>query len=90
MRVTVHYMAQIKRTAGCATEQIDARDPSSLRDFLRILGERHGPAFRELLLDEKNEPRKSLLFFVGDDHADLARPLHDGDALTILAPMSGG
>ena len=90
MRVTVHYMAQIKRTAGCSNEQIETRDASTLREVLRTLGDQHGPTFRELLLDEKNEPRKSLLFFIGDDHADLARSLHDGDALTILAPMSGG
>lgn len=90
MRVTVHYMAQIKRTAGCSSEHIDTPGDVSLREFLRFLGEQHGPAFRELLLDEANEPRRSLLFFIGETHADLARPLGDGDTVTILAPMSGG
>lgn len=90
MRVTVHYMAQIKRSTGRSVEEIETDDRPTLRDFLRRLSERHGLAFRELLLDEKNEPRRSLLFFVGDDHADLTRTLQDGDAVTILAPMSGG
>jgi molybdopterin converting factor small subunit len=90
MRVTVHYMAQLKRTAGCSCEQIEVRGPILLGKFLRVLGEQHGPAFRTQLLDDQDEPRKSLLYFVGDDHADFTRPLQDGDAVTILAPMAGG
>ncbi len=90
MRVTVYYMAQIKRAAGCSSEQIDAPDGADLRGVLRSMGERHGDAFRVVLLDDANEPRKSLLYFVGDEHADPSRPLKDGDAITILAPMAGG
>jgi molybdopterin converting factor small subunit len=90
MRVTVMYMAQIKRSAGCPAEDIDSPDGITLGEFLRSLADRHGPAFRTLLVNEANEPRKSLLFFVGDEHAVLSRPLRDGDAVTILAPMSGG
>lgn len=91
MRVTVHYMAQIKRTAGCSSEEVETPgDAATLGAFLQALGNRHGPALRTLLLDEANEPRKSLLFFVGDEHADLAQPLRDGDSVTILVPMSGG
>ncbi len=90
MRVTVHYMAQIKRAAGCSSEDIEAAEALTLRAFLQTLGAQRGSAFRELLLDDANEPRKSLLFFVGDEHADLTNSLHDGDTITILAPMAGG
>ena len=54
------------------------------------LVDRHDSAFRALLLDDAGEPRKANLFFVGDEHADLSRLLKDGDAITLLAPMSGG
>lgn len=90
MRVTIHYLAQLKRAAGCSCEQIDSPEPVTLSAFLQTLGARRDSAFRTLLLDDANEPRKSLLFFVGDEHADLARLLTDGDAITILAPMAGG
>jgi molybdopterin converting factor small subunit len=90
MRITVHYMAQIKRTAGCSLEHVETPDNATLRELLRNLADRHGASFRQLLLDDSHEPRKSLLYFVGDDHAELTRTLRDGDALTILAPMSGG
>lgn len=90
MTVTVYYMTQIKRSAGCSSEDVETSDAAVLREFLRGLAERHDSTFRTLLLDDAGEPRKSLLFFVGDEHAELSRPLRDGDAVTILAPMSGG
>ena len=90
MRITIHYMAQIKRAAGCASESIDAADGASLREVLRALGERRGEPFRGMLLDDAGEPRKTLLFFVGEEHGDPARVLRDGDTITILAPMAGG
>lgn len=89
MTLTVHYMTQMKRSAGCSSETVDT-DAAVLRDFLRGLAERHDSTFRTLLLDDTGEPRKSLLFFVGDEHAELSRLLRDGEAVTILAPMSGG
>ena len=90
MRVNVLYMTQIRRSAGRATEAVESAGPLTLLELLRTLAERHGAGFRGLLLDETEEPRKSLLFFVGDEHADLQRSLRDGDAVTILAPMAGG
>jgi molybdopterin converting factor small subunit len=91
MRVGVHYMTQMKRSAGCSTEVVETPDaPLPLREFLRMLADRHGPAFRTLLIDDAAEPRPSLLFFVGQEHAELSRLLNDGEVVTILAPMSGG
>jgi molybdopterin converting factor small subunit len=90
MRVTVHYMAQIRRSAGCIEEEVHADAPMTLHEFLRLLGDRRNGDFRGLLLDETGSPRRSLLFFVGDTHADLSQTLQDGDAVTILAPMAGG
>jgi molybdopterin converting factor small subunit len=90
MRVTVHYLAQIKRAAGCNFEHVDSLEGATLREFLRALAERHDSPFRSLLLDDVGEPRKSLLFFVGDQHVEVSQSLSDGDALMILAPMSGG
>ena len=90
MHVTVHYLAQIRRAAGRASESVESPDAVPLRDFLRTLARRHDGQFRAMLLDDAGEPRKSMLYFVGDEHADLSRPLADGDAVTILAPMAGG
>jgi sulfur-carrier protein len=90
MRMTVQYLAQIKRAAGRSMEHVEAPDGITLRDLVRYLGGRDDRALHALLLDKEEEPHGSLLFFVGEEHAELSRPLCDGDALTILTPMSGG
>jgi molybdopterin converting factor small subunit len=90
MRVTVHYMAQIKRVAGCSTEPVELPVGSSLADLVLQLAEHHGGAVRTMLLDETATPRKSLLYFIGEEHAELTRRLCDGDAVTLLTPMAGG
>jgi molybdopterin converting factor small subunit len=90
MQVTVRYMSQLKREAACSSECVEVRDGSSLTDLLVHVAHQHGDAFRGMLLDETSTPRKSLLFFVGDEHSDVSRPLCHGDEVTILAPMAGG
>jgi len=90
MQISVHFMSQIKRAAGCSSETVDVPGPMSLRDFLRSLADRHDSTFRGMLLDDAGEPRRTLLLFVGDDHAELDHELRDGDIVTILTPMSGG
>jgi molybdopterin converting factor small subunit len=88
MRITVHYMAQMRRAAGCAKESVETA-ATTVGELLSVLAERHA-ALRTLLLNGDSEPSKSLLFFVGEEHAEPSRHLHDGDAVTILAPMAGG
>ena len=90
MHVTVHYLAQLRRAAGCASERLAVEAGATLADLLARLGEQRGDPFRGLLLDEQSRIQKSLLVFVGEEHADASRPLRDGDCVTILTPMAGG
>jgi len=90
MRVTVHYMAQVRRASGRSSEIVELSVGAALLDLLRSLADHHGGAMRTMLLDDAAAPRKSLLYFVGDDHAEPSRLLRDGDSVTLLAPMSGG
>jgi molybdopterin converting factor small subunit len=85
MRVTIRYMAQVKRATGVAAEEIDLPDACSLRDLLARLAERHGEPLRQLL-------GPALLIFVGDEQANPqeAAALKEGDVVTVLAPMAGG
>jgi molybdopterin converting factor small subunit len=91
MRIVVRYLAQAQRAAGRAAEEVDAPAPCTAQELLRRLaGER--PALGGLLLGPDGALRSSMLFFVGDEQIDggEARPLRDGEALTVLAPMAGG
>lgn len=92
MRVTVHYLAQLKRYAGVSSETIETAGTSTLSGLLEVLAGLHGDGFRAALLDEQGQPRPALLFFLGDDQVrpHEARPLREGDEVTILSPMAGG
>jgi molybdopterin converting factor small subunit len=52
---------------------------------------RHGDAFRRIVLTEQDKIQPALLLFVGDEQLGGDTPhLKDGDVITILAPMAGG
>jgi molybdopterin converting factor small subunit len=91
VKIAVRYMAQLRRAAGAAAEQVELDAPCSATDLLKRLAEQHGLPFRALLLDEDGNVRPAVLLFVGDEQVGPeAAPLQDGDVITILTPMAGG
>ena len=84
MRVTVRYMAQVKRATGIAAEQVEMPDACLLRDLLACLVDLHGEPLGQLL--------GPALLFVGDEQVPPGDSvaLKDGDVVTVLAPMAGG
>ncbi len=91
MKVVVRYMAQLRRAAGAAAEQVEVREPCSASDLLKGLAERHGRPFRDLVLDATGAVQAAVLLFVGDDQVrSETAPLRDGDVVTVLTPMAGG
>ncbi len=89
MRVTVHYLAQVRRAVGRSEEAFDTVPDGTLADLVRFIAGEH-PNAAPLLLAADGQPSRSLLFFVNDV------PIAPGDLLpnpatvTILAPMAGG
>jgi molybdopterin converting factor small subunit len=90
MAVTVHYHAQLRRAAGCATETLDLGGDVTVAELLGRLAQRHDEAFRALLFSGEGRPQASLLVFVRDQAATEASIVRDGDEVTILTPMAGG
>ncbi|QDU82856.1 ThiS family protein [Polystyrenella longa] len=92
MRVTVEYMAQIKRAAGHGREEIELPEESTLADALQLLAKSHGEPLSVMLLDATGQPINSLLLFLGQDQVRLEENplLVDGSELTISTPISGG
>jgi molybdopterin converting factor small subunit len=92
MKVAVHYLAQLKQAAGIATESVTLDGPCFLQTLLTHLAERHGEAFRRVLLNPVGGLQESILLFVGEEQVRWETPvdLKDGDVVTILAPMAGG
>jgi molybdopterin converting factor small subunit len=90
MRVEVRYLAQVRHAAGRAAEQVELEGPCSVRELVTRLAEARGLPLRGLLLDGRGSVQPALLLFVGDEQVDAARPLRDGEVVTVLSPMAGG
>lgn len=85
MRLTVKYLAQLKRAAGIASEEIEVEAGCTVSSLLAMLARR-----AERTVGRFYSP--ALLVFVGEDLArpEAERPLQDGDVITLLPPMAGG
>ncbi|HYT94884.1 MAG TPA: MoaD/ThiS family protein [Gemmataceae bacterium] len=92
MKVAIKYLAQVKQAAGCASEILDIEGHCRLQELVRRLADGHGEALRRLLLRPAGELHDSILLFVGEEQVrwETPRELHDGDVVTVLAPMAGG
>jgi molybdopterin synthase sulfur carrier subunit len=73
--------ASAREAAGRSTDEVDAR---TVGEALAALAERYGPAFGDVLATAR-------VWVNGDEPAAGAdSPLHDGDELAVLPPVSGG
>ena len=91
MKIAVRYMAQLRRAAGAAAEEVELEPPCSAAELLKRIAERRGGSFRDLLLDADGGVQQAVLLFIGDEQARPATaPLRDGDVVTVLTPMAGG
>ena len=91
MKVAVHYQAQLRTAAGRASTSVELPAGATLTDLIGKLVQEHDDGFRRILLDDAGRLRSSILLFVGDEQCrGQARPLRDGDVVTLLAPMAGG
>jgi molybdopterin converting factor small subunit len=92
MKITIHYMAQLRQAAGTGSEQIEIDRACSVRELACRLADRHGDHLRRLLLDAGGQLQPTNLFFVGDMQVQPsdAVALKDGDVVTVLSPIAGG
>jgi len=91
MKLVIRYLAQVKRVAGRAGDEIELDRPCPAGDILARLAGTEA-TLRSLLLGPAGGTQRALLLFLGDEQItpDQVVPRHDGDVLTILSPMAGG
>ena len=92
MNVRMNYFAQVRQAAGVESEQLEVAEGSDTVAAIRAAAERHGNAFRELVLADDREARAGLLILVNSVPAPPGthRVLSDGDEMAIFTPVSGG
>ena len=92
MKVAVRYVAQLRRAAGVAGEEVALEAPCRAHELVARLARGHGPPLHDLLLDAQGRVQPTILVFVGDEQVRAAQDvtLRDGDVVTLLSPVAGG
>jgi molybdopterin converting factor small subunit len=90
MKINVLYLGQLRHAAGTSLVRVEIAAPCTVEGLILHLVRAGSDALRRLLVDEQGAVQPALLLFVEDDQVDRARPLRDGDVVTVLSPMAGG
>jgi molybdopterin converting factor small subunit len=94
MKLRVQYMAQLRTAIGCAEEEIELPEGSSLAALLDHLANLRGHEAAKHLLTPAGDALHSLLVIVNDSAkpAPLASTtlLQSGDTISLLPPIAGG
>jgi molybdopterin converting factor small subunit len=93
MKVTVAYTGQLAAAAGAVEEELALDEGTRLDAVLRALAERHAGKFSELLFDDSDRLRSTLLIALdGEQLCDAAESvvLKDGASLMLMTPIAGG
>jgi molybdopterin converting factor small subunit len=81
MKVEVLFFAQIRDALGSEREILDVREGGKVSDVIAVLRDR--PAWRVIDM-------LPLSYAVNEEVVSEACPLHDGDRVVLLTPVSGG
>ena len=92
MRITLHYMGQVRLAAGCERATIEVPLGCSAAAAVEQAATEGGEALRTSVFHPDGQPRRSILLIVGSRQVswDSVEPLRDGDCVTVLPPIAGG
>lgn len=92
-KVRVEYFAHLRAAAGNADyEIVELEKDSNIGDFIRVLAQRHGEAFRNVVMNSQGALRKSILCFLNGQPSS-SNDLLSADQqnqLTLMSPLGGG
>jgi len=81
MLVNVRLFARLREIAGASELRIDVPADATVGDAWAVLSARH---------PELDAYGRSVSCAVNEDYARMTAPLHDGDEVAFLPPVSGG
>lgn len=92
MKITVRYEAQVRRAAGIESTTLVVDGGTTVADVLKTLSKTVADPVRQMLVDEHDALRSTILVFLNDEHVSNSsdRRLTAGDSVTITSPISGG
>ena len=92
MKVTVEYSAQLRKTIGHASEELDLEADTTVQQAVASIAKREGQPVEGLILAKEGRLSSSILLCVNDEQVFLSTPraLQDGDTVMITTPIAGG
>ena len=81
MDIEVRLFALYKERAGCSEVLVTLEPEANLRDLTREV---------RSLFPNLAPPDVGIVVAVNADYADLDTPLHEGDEVCLIPPVSGG
>ena len=92
MKVTVEYSAQLKKTIGRATEELDLATDTTVQQAVASIAKREGQPVERLILAKEGRLSSSILLCVNDEQVFWSTPraLQEGDTIMITTPIAGG
>jgi molybdopterin converting factor small subunit len=92
MKVSFQYFAQVRKAAGIDSEDLEVAPDADLAAALTAAAEKHGDAFRAVVLDEEGKPQPSVILLVNGQAARRDDPpqIRDGDSISLLSAVAGG
>jgi len=92
MQITIQFETQVKRAAGVSAETVELGDGATIQQSIERVADPSRERLRSFLVGKDGQVLPTVLVFVNDRQVacDDPTPLHDGDTVTIMSPISGG
>ena len=84
MRFNVLYLARLRDAFGRRQEEIELSSVQTVGQLIEALRDRGGPWATELAAG------RAVRVAVNQEMSPLSTPLHDGDEVALLPPVTGG
>ena len=91
MKIKIKYTAQLKKEAGVSEDWKEVEQNLIVEDLLSDIADRHNAAFRNILFDEENNRRQSLLIIHNNEQIQSeVLQVNENDEILIMSPIAGG
>lgn len=92
MKIKINYKTQFKRFSDTVYDVLDIEESLSLNDFLLSVSNQKPLQFKNLLFEENDSRRESILIFIDGQQVETGKnpSLDRIEEITLMTPISGG